>query len=203
MNETSTVKHVGEKKQNVIDKGHAKIVQPIRIKIGRKIYKSCDDLKELCTKIIKRPIGSKFPKGSYQFNALAVLQMFKYYDAIKSVDYYMIDGDYDFDTWIIGVSGYKQFETQSKECLGKLSYGNLKNAVLYEGKGQVKPRYSLFDEDEVLEKVEYITELNFKKRGVCIRCGKPLQAIGNRRKNGTQHDDWIDRKLHKKCWKAL
>jgi len=37
----------------------------------------------------------------------------------------------------------------------------------------------------------------------CKWCGKSLVTIGNDRKNGKHHDDWKDRKLHKKCWKTL
>jgi hypothetical protein len=36
----------------------------------------------------------------------------------------------------------------------------------------------------------------------CTWCGKSLVAIGNYRKNGKPHNDWQDRKLHKKCWKT-
>jgi len=38
----------------------------------------------------------------------------------------------------------------------------------------------------------------------CIRCGRPLQAIGRARRNGKQsHDDWTARRYHKQCWVAL
>ena len=37
----------------------------------------------------------------------------------------------------------------------------------------------------------------------CWSCGGRLQAIGTSRENGTLHDDWEGRVLHKKCWKEL
>ena len=38
--------------------------------------------------------------------------------------------------------------------------------------------------------------------GKCVKCGKPLKAIGTARANGKKnHDDWDARTLHKKCWK--
>ena len=39
---------------------------------------------------------------------------------------------------------------------------------------------------------------------LCQHCGKPLRAIGTARKGGVQHhDDWANRKNHKKCFKML
>lgn len=36
----------------------------------------------------------------------------------------------------------------------------------------------------------------------CIKCKKPLKAIGTARTNGKQtHGDWASREYHKKCWK--
>jgi len=42
----------------------------------------------------------------------------------------------------------------------------------------------------------------------CIKCGKTLATIGLERKNGkafysgaNNNKDWIERGLHKKCWK--
>ena len=40
-------------------------------------------------------------------------------------------------------------------------------------------------------------------RGVCLRCNKPLSAIGHARKNGAKHADWNKRLYHKKSWKAI
>ncbi len=37
----------------------------------------------------------------------------------------------------------------------------------------------------------------------CYMCYKKLVPIGNSRKNGKSHNDWEDRKLHKKCWLSL
>jgi hypothetical protein len=37
----------------------------------------------------------------------------------------------------------------------------------------------------------------------CWDCGRPLQPIGNRRKNGANHPDWDERRLHKQCWHRL
>ena len=38
-------------------------------------------------------------------------------------------------------------------------------------------------------------------RGHCEWCGGVLVAVGNARENGADHDDWVSRKLHKKCYK--
>tara|TARA_R110000772_G_scaffold248584_1_gene362691 strand:+ start:230 stop:436 length:207 start_codon:yes stop_codon:yes gene_type:complete len=36
----------------------------------------------------------------------------------------------------------------------------------------------------------------------CIKCKKPLKAIGTSRTNGKQtHGDWASREYHKRCWK--
>lgn len=36
----------------------------------------------------------------------------------------------------------------------------------------------------------------------CLKCGKPLKAIGTARSNGKRtHGDWASREYHKKCWK--
>lgn len=35
----------------------------------------------------------------------------------------------------------------------------------------------------------------------CLDCGKALTKIGNKRKNGKDHDDWNNREYHKQCWK--
>ena len=37
----------------------------------------------------------------------------------------------------------------------------------------------------------------------CLRRDRALAAIGSRRKNGSNHSDWLDRKYHKKCWKHM
>lgn len=34
----------------------------------------------------------------------------------------------------------------------------------------------------------------------CEMCKKSLVPIGTSRKGGKCHNDWSDRKLHKKCW---
>jgi hypothetical protein len=34
----------------------------------------------------------------------------------------------------------------------------------------------------------------------CYRCYRKLVPIGTARKNGKGHDDWDNRKYHKKCW---
>ncbi len=45
---------------------------------------------------------------------------------------------------------------------------------------------------------EYVNESS-----KCFKCYKKIVPIGNSRKNGKSHNDWEDRKLHKKCWKSL
>ena len=35
----------------------------------------------------------------------------------------------------------------------------------------------------------------------CVVCGFSLRAIGDARKNGAPHPDWVARKMHKHCWK--
>ena len=36
----------------------------------------------------------------------------------------------------------------------------------------------------------------------CIKCKKPLKAIGTARSNGKKtHSDWASREYHKKCFK--
>lgn len=38
----------------------------------------------------------------------------------------------------------------------------------------------------------------------CTHCGKPLRAIGDKRKNGkSTTKDWDNRQLHVGCWKYL
>jgi hypothetical protein len=37
----------------------------------------------------------------------------------------------------------------------------------------------------------------------CLKCDKPLKAIGTARKNGKSHPDWATREYHKCCWKEL
>ena len=37
----------------------------------------------------------------------------------------------------------------------------------------------------------------------CLKCGKPLVAIGYARVNGQLHSDWATRKYHKQCFKEL
>jgi len=39
--------------------------------------------------------------------------------------------------------------------------------------------------------------------GKCWECGGQLVPVGTSRQNGTRHDDWEGRILHKKCWKML
>lgn len=39
--------------------------------------------------------------------------------------------------------------------------------------------------------------------GYCQYCYKKLRPIGSARKNGANHDDWEDRKYHKKCNKDI
>ena len=36
---------------------------------------------------------------------------------------------------------------------------------------------------------------------MCTRCQKALVAIGSSRSNGSTHQDWDSRAMHKKCWK--
>ena len=38
--------------------------------------------------------------------------------------------------------------------------------------------------------------------GKCKLCNKTLVKFGSSRKNGKEHQDWIKRKLHKKCYKT-
>lgn len=42
-----------------------------------------------------------------------------------------------------------------------------------------------------------------KKQNKCFHCSRKLVPIGNARFNGTNHDDWNSRILHKSCWKKL
>jgi hypothetical protein len=43
-----------------------------------------------------------------------------------------------------------------------------------------------------------------KEKRLCCACNKPLVAIGTARQNGTlRHEDWENRKYHKKCYKDL
>ena len=37
----------------------------------------------------------------------------------------------------------------------------------------------------------------------CLKCGKPLVAIGSERANGKCHMDWATRQYHKQCFKSL
>lgn len=37
----------------------------------------------------------------------------------------------------------------------------------------------------------------------CIYCDKPLVPVGNKRSNGKNHNDWNERKHHKKCFKQV
>ncbi len=39
--------------------------------------------------------------------------------------------------------------------------------------------------------------------GRCWHCNSKLVPIGHQRVNGTAHEDWSSRILHKKCWKEL
>jgi hypothetical protein len=39
--------------------------------------------------------------------------------------------------------------------------------------------------------------------GYCLYCERKLVPIGTSRENGKSHDDWADRKYHKKCWRIL
>lgn len=41
------------------------------------------------------------------------------------------------------------------------------------------------------------------KKHKCVYCGKVLVKIGRKRVNGKNHDDWDDRKYHKKCFKII
>jgi len=38
-------------------------------------------------------------------------------------------------------------------------------------------------------------------KGFCFDCGGKLVSMGHDRKNGKDHPDWNDRKLHKGCWR--
>jgi len=38
---------------------------------------------------------------------------------------------------------------------------------------------------------------------ICKLCKKSLVPIGNKRKNGADHNDWKKRKYHKKCFKIV
>jgi hypothetical protein len=37
----------------------------------------------------------------------------------------------------------------------------------------------------------------------CLYCGKTIVPIGNSRENGALHNDWENRKYHKKCYKEV
>tara|TARA_R110000868_G_scaffold230762_2_gene484019 strand:- start:779 stop:946 length:168 start_codon:yes stop_codon:yes gene_type:complete len=37
----------------------------------------------------------------------------------------------------------------------------------------------------------------------CLLCKKTIVAIGTSRENGANHNDWNNRKYHKKCYKEL
>lgn len=41
------------------------------------------------------------------------------------------------------------------------------------------------------------------KKRVCTHCGKTLVPIGKSRVGSKRKSDWMDRKLHKKCWREL
>lgn len=41
--------------------------------------------------------------------------------------------------------------------------------------------------------------INNTKR-ICEMCKGTLVPIGRARSNGKDHDDWADRKYHKRCW---
>ena len=49
-----------------------------------------------------------------------------------------------------------------------------------------------------MPKIEIKAKTEKKK---CVICGKTLIAIGNKRVNGKNHDDWENRTKHKQCWK--
>lgn len=42
-----------------------------------------------------------------------------------------------------------------------------------------------------------------RRRRCCLHCGGRIQPIGNARANGRPHDDWDERKMHKRCWMEL
>lgn len=48
----------------------------------------------------------------------------------------------------------------------------------------------------------YSAREEFKTRGICRACFKPLVPIGSHRRNGKAHGDWEGRTLHKQCWIA-
>ena len=50
------------------------------------------------------------------------------------------------------------------------------------------------------ERTEKKEKKEKKTKPKCTVCGKTLVAIGNSRSNGKTHNDWADRKMHKKCW---
>lgn len=49
----------------------------------------------------------------------------------------------------------------------------------------------------------YSAREEFKARGICRACFKPLVPIGSSRRNGKFHDDWEGRTLHKQCWAQM
>ena len=50
------------------------------------------------------------------------------------------------------------------------------------------------------ERNQHLIETLENKNPVCEVCEKPLVPIGSSRENGADHDDWVGRRLHKKCW---
>jgi hypothetical protein len=42
----------------------------------------------------------------------------------------------------------------------------------------------------------------FHSRRCCALCFRHMPAIGTSRLNGKHHNDWDNRTLHKKCWRA-
>lgn len=41
---------------------------------------------------------------------------------------------------------------------------------------------------------------SFSYSSASFCCGKQIVPIGHDRKNGKNHPDWKNRKLHKECW---
>lgn len=111
----------------------------------------------------------------------------------------------------------KDFKTADKKWWNKLINENNKEQ-------QIKMIYSMrseFDQsqDELgyersrdfisfyIRSYHYSTIMKIRKYLIdsrkCFYCLTTLRSIGWKRSNGKDHDDWKERKLHKKCWKYL
>jgi len=45
--------------------------------------------------------------------------------------------------------------------------------------------------------------LHIKKRKLCSACLRVMPLIGYEREGGAPHEDWPERRFHKKCWRRI